>query len=439
MAFRSFESSALSRRAMFRGSAYLAAGGALASVPFGRDLLRAHDVSAMWPRVAERVEYYVGSLKVANMVASFGMGGGDPHSVARGTLSFGGTTAANLDSLYRIYSMTKPITGMAAMMLVEDGKLGLDQPIADFLPGFAEMRVLRRADGPLDDTVPAERPITPRQLMTHTAGLGYDIVTKGPLLVAYREYGISGGQISRMPIPGIPIAKSAPGLEVWADRLATLPLITQPGTFWSYSVGLDLLGRVIEVASGQSFADFLQQRLFDPCGMESTWFQVPQSEVGRLTDNYGVLAGMPLPIDPAQASIFLDSPPVHWGGSGLVSSPRDYDRFLKMLAGYGKIDGKRVMGDLAVRVGTSNILPETATTKGTWVAGQGFGAGGRVVGQTYGWGGAAGTLSAVDMGSGLRSGLYTQYMPTEAYPMRDEFLAALEQDLAALRDAKQAA
>lgn len=429
MAFRSFETQQISRRGLFRGSAYLAAGSAMASLPFGRDLLRAHDVSGAWPNVAERIEHYVGTGKVANMVASFGWGKDAPHSVARGNLGFSSSTPAGLDSLYRIYSMTKPITGMATMMLIEDGKLGLDQPLAEILPAFAEMQVLTAADAPLDSTVPAERPITIRHLLTHTAGLGYDIVNKGPLLEAYQQLGLTGGQVSRMPIPGIFNARPAQGLDVWTDRLATLPLIAQPGTLWSYSVSLDVLGRVIEVASGQSYDEFLKQNLFDPCGMQSTFFQVPSSELDRYTDNYGIMGGVPLPIDPARASIYLDQPPVFWGGSGLVSSPHDYDRFLKMLLGYGKIDGKRVMGELAVRVGTSNILPKGAKTDGTWVAGQGFGAGGRVVQGTYGWGGAAGTLASVDFNAGLRAGLFVQYMPPESLPIRNDFLTALAKDM----------
>src|SRR3546814_3244283 len=127
--------------------------------------------------------------------------------------------------------------------------------------------------------------------------------------------------------------------------------------------------------------------------MTSTWFTVPASEVGRLTDNYGVVAGFPVPVDPAPDSIFLEKPPVLWGGSGLVSSPRDYDRFLMMLLGYGSIDGTRVMGEGAVRVGTSNILPAGVSLEGTFAAGEGFGAGGRSVDGTYGWGGAGGTRS----------------------------------------------
>lgn len=429
MAFRNFDSARLSRRSMLRGSAYLAASGALATLPFGRELL-AHDVSASWPALASKVQSYVASGKVPNMVACLGWGEEEPHSVSRGKLMFGGKEAAGIDSLYRQYSGTKPVTGMAVMMLIDEGKLRLDQPLAEILPAYADMRVLRRPNGPLEDTVPAERAITIRHLLTHTSGLSYDVTARGPLLAAYLEKGISSGQVSRMEIPGLVRAKPAPGLAVFADRLAKLPLAAQPGTKWIYSSSIDLLGRVIEVVTGQEFESFMQERIFQPCGMTSSYFRVPKSEVGRLTENYGILAGFPIPIDPPLGSIYLDKPPIIWGGSGLVCSPRDYDRFLKMLLGYGKIDGKQVMGEQAVRVGTSNLLAEGVDPSVMRQRGNiGFGAGGKVVGQTFGWSGAAGTVNSVDFGNKLRSGLYVQYMPSEAFPVRREFEDALAQDL----------
>ncbi|HEY6963780.1 MAG TPA: serine hydrolase, partial [Erythrobacter sp.] len=168
-------------------------------------------------------------------------------------------------------------------------------------------------------------------------------------------------------------------------------------------------------------------------------FQVPASEAGRLTDNYGIVGGNPYPLDPAANSAFLDAPTVKNGGGGLVSSPKDYDRFLRMLLGYGRIDGKFVMSEDAVRVGTSNLIPATVDLKGTWIEGEGHGAGGRSKGAQFGWGGAAGTLGAVDFDLKLRSCLWTQYMPAEAYPIRDEFMAAVEKDLAAMRAKKKAA
>jgi len=195
------------------------------------------------------------------------------------------------------------------------------------------------------------------------------------------------------------------------------------------------MGRVIEVASGMPFDRFLDERIFQPTGMTSTWFRVPQSEIGRFTANYGIVNGVPIPIDPARASIYLDEPSFPFGGAGLVSSPRDYDRFLRMLLGYGAIDGTRVMSEAAVKLGTSNILPETATTEGTWVAGQGYGAGGRVSDGSYGWGGAAGTVAFVNFAADLRAALFTQYMPSEAYPIHEGFPAAVVSDLTAMRAA----
>ncbi|WP_394727235.1 serine hydrolase domain-containing protein [Altererythrobacter sp. GH1-8] len=429
MAFRNFDDAALSRRSLLRGSALLAAGATLSGLPLGQVALANVPQSNDWSAIRAMINEYVGSGKVANMLVALGEASHDPYAIARGELGLGSSVTANMDSLYRIYSMTKPITGMATMMLIDEGKIGLDQPVAEILPAFAEMRVLVDPEGSLDNTVPANQPITIRHVLTHTAGLGYDITAKGPLLKAYQANGITSGQLSRFPIPGIPNVKSAPGLAAWADRLATMPLIAQPATKWSYSAGMDLLGRIIEVASGQSFDTFLQERLFGPCGMTSTWFQVPESEKTRLTDNLGIVMGATIPFDPAGMSIFLDRPPILWGGSGLVSSPRDYDRFLRMLLGYGKLEGKRVMGELAVRVGTSNLLPKTVSTEGSWVSGQGMGAAGRVTSNTFGWGGAAGTLAAVDYKNELRMGLFTQYMPADALPVRDRFIAAMLEDL----------
>jgi CubicO group peptidase (beta-lactamase class C family) len=439
MPFDTLASPALSRRSLLRGSALLAGGAALGGLPFGRFAL-AHDVSEDWPAVAAMANSYVSSGKLANLLLTFGWGQEDmAHTVGGGTLALGKPAAADENSLYRIYSMSKPVTGMAAMILIDEGKLGLDQPVAEILPAFRDMRVLVDPEGPLDETVPANRPITIRMLLTHTSGLGYQIISKGPLQKAYNDAGLVGAPLSRLPIPGFPKVTPAPSLADFADRLAELPLMYQPATKWSYSCSLDLLGRVIEVASGMEFEAFLKKRIFDPCGMTSTWFQVPASEAGRLTDNYGIVGGKAFPIDPGAASIFLDAPSVKNGGGGLVSSPKDYDRFLRMLLGYGTLDGKFVMSENAVRVGTSNLIPAGVDTSGTFVAGQGHGAGGRVQGSTFGWGGAAGTLAAIDYDLKLRTGLWTQYIPSEAYPIQKEFVAALDSDLAAVRAKKKKA
>ena len=430
----------ISRRAMLRGGVWLGAGVGLSALPFGSRLAWADSATeAQWPKVAALLDGYVSQRKLAGAVAALGWGTRPPGYIARGALALVGATPAGPDSLYRLYSQTKPVTGMAAMILIDEGKLGLDQPLADLLPKFAKMQVQVTPDGSITELRPAKTPITIRNLLTHTAGLGYSIIQKGPIKAAYEAAGLVPGQISRLPIPGLGRGFAIKGLAAFADKLAEMPLVYEPGSQWSYSVALDLMGRVIEVASGQSFDGFLQERIFGPCGMTSTGFRVPASEVGRLSTNYGVIGGTLVPLDPAASSIFLDDPAFPMGGAGLVGSPRDYDRFLTMLLGYGKIDGKRVMSELAVRVGISNLLPEGAASEATMVSGAGFGAGGRVglAGDmgTYGWGGAAGTVGFANFRYGLRGGFYTQYMPSDTYPLHTEFPKTVQLDLAAMRRA----
>ncbi|WP_068075440.1 serine hydrolase domain-containing protein [Novosphingobium lentum] len=430
-----FSELAVSRRALLSRAMLLGAG--LAISP--RLAFAAASAETAYPHVAAMVDGYVASGKLPGMIAALGWGSQAPGYIARGTLAKGDPAPVTPDSLFRIYSMTKPVTGMAAMMLVDAGKLKLDQPLSDILPKFAKMQVQVTPDGSITDLRPAKTPITIRMLLTHSAGLGYSIIQKGPLKAAYEAAGVIPGQVSRMPIPGLDRGTPVTSLALFADRLAELPLVYEPGTRWSYSVGLDLMGRVIEVVSGKPFDRFVHDAILAPTGMTSTFFRVPESDVGRLTTNYGVMGGMSLPIDPAKTSIYLDTPPFPMGGAGLVSSPRDYDRFLTMLLGLGTIEGKRVMGEAAVRLGTGNLLPASVDTAGSMIAGAGFGAGGRVGlgwdAGTYGWGGAAGTIGFVNYRVGNRAALYTQYMPSEAYPVHSEFPKAVVEDLRAMKAA----
>ena len=428
-------STSTSRRAFLGGGLAL---GAAALSP--RHAFAAVDMAAMhWPAVARMVDGYVGGGKVSGMVAMLGYGAARADVIARGKLALGDAPAIGRDSLFRVYSMTKPLTGMCAMMLIDDGKLKLDQPLADILPKFAKMQVQVTPDGPIDQLRAASGPITIRQLLTHSSGLGYSIIQHGPIKAAYEAAGVVAGQISRMSIPGLDRGKPAASLAQFADHLAGLPLVYEPGTHWSYSVGLDLMGRVIEVVSGQPFDKFMHDRIIAPTGMTSTYFQVPQSDVARLSTNYAVVKGVLLPLDPARSSIYLDKPAFPFGGAGLVSSPADYDRFLTMLLGYGMIDGRRVMSEAAVRMGTSNLLPAGVDTSKTMIGGAGFGAGGRVgVGVdagTYGWGGAAGTIAFVNYKVKNRAALFTQYMPDNTYPIHSDFPKAVIADLMAMKAA----
>ncbi|MBO9500021.1 MAG: beta-lactamase family protein [Novosphingobium sp.] len=433
------EATPLTRRQWLAGSAALGAMSAFPASPAWAQ------PAAAWPAVSGLVTSYVEARKVANMVAAVGHGQAEPTVIAAGVDSFTGTRKSDLDSIYRIYSMTKPITGMATMMLVDEGKLGLDQPLYEILPKFRTMQVQKVYDGPIsaDNLEPAAGPITIRQMLTHTSGLGYGIVQSGPIAEGFRNRGVVPGLVTRLQALPIFRGTSVKGLDVFADRLAEFPLVYQPGTRWSYSMGLDLMGRVIEVVANQPFDRFLQERLFDPLGMGDTHFQVPRSKADRMTTSYFVVNGNLVPIDLGNDSIFFDDPPMPFGGSGLASTPRDYDKFLRMIAGLGTFNGARVMSEAAVRMGTSNLLPATLQQGpangglGLDLSRYGFGAGGRVgkglLSGVYGWAGAAGTVAFADVNTGLRGGLFTQYMPSSAYPLTEEFAEAMLGDARAGR------
>jgi len=424
------DSFTLSRRQMLEGAAALGAVSSLSTAAFAQE-------PARWPAVTRLISRYVEQRKVANMVAALGTGQGAPTFLSVGLDSFGQPRKANAESIYRIYSMTKPITGMAVAQLISEGKLGLDQPLHEILPKFRTMRAQKRYDGPIsaDNLEPAARAITIRHLLTHTAGLGYSLVQQGPIGQAFRDRGLVPGVVTRLQYLPVFRGKAVTGLEAFADRLAEMPLVYQPGTRWSYSMGADLLGRVIEVVSGQPFDRFLQDRLFDPLGMRDTHFHVPRSKAERMTTSYFLLGSALLPIDVGRDSVYFEEPAFPFGGAGLASTPRDYDRFLRMLLGYGQFEGKRVLSEAAVRLGTSDLLPDTLLKKDEYGTTWGFGALGRVgrgdQAGVYGWAGAAGTLGFVDIKRQLRAGLFTQYMPQMEYPLIDEFPKAILADLAA--------
>jgi CubicO group peptidase (beta-lactamase class C family) len=412
----------LSRRALL-GYGAIAGASALWTPPAAALLRR----TPAWPETTATIEAAISTARLPGALAAIGRGQGALTTIARGTLASDSRVPVDPDSLWRIYSMTKPVTGIAAMQLIDAGRITLDQPLADILPAFARMQVLRSADAPVDQVVPATTAITIRHLLTHTAGLGYSIIQQGPIKTAYEDAGIVPGLVTRLQIPGLFRGTPAPSLSVFADRLAALPLVYQPGTRWSYSVSLDLLGRVIEVVSGMPFDAYLRTRLFEPLGMASTGFFVPERDRARLTSNYGAVGQLVLPIDPAASSVYLDPPPFPFGGAGLVSSARDYDRFLHMLLNEGRLGGERVLSRRTAQLAMSNLLPTDVSTDGTFAAGQGFGAGGRVSlpsspegAGIYGWAGAAGTVAFVDRRRQLRVGGYIQLM-AQTNPFHQRF------------------
>ncbi|MEQ1509514.1 MAG: serine hydrolase domain-containing protein [Sphingopyxis sp.] len=422
---------ALNRRQMF---GWAAGGAALAGMSSPAFAL--WQAAERYPALRAYIDDYVTSRRLPGAIAAIGFGDGALHSVAAGNIAFDSARPVDADTLWRLYSMTKPITGMAAMILIDEDKMRLDQPISDILPQFAHMQVLTSADAPIDQVVAAQRPITIRHLLTHTAGLGYTIIQNGPIKAAYEAAGITPAQVSRLRIPGISNAVPAPSLEAFADRLAALPLVYQPGTRWSYSVSLDLLGRIIEVVAGQPFDAFLKARIFEPLNMVSTEFRVPDTQTNRLSSNYAPFGGALIPIDPAATSVYRDTPAFPFGGAGLVSSARDYDRFLNMLANHGELGGTRILSAATAHVAMSNLLPDNVGTAGTLASGDGFGAGGRVTradspngGGIFGWGGAAGTIAFVDPSRKIRFGGYANYMPPESYDFQRRVAEVFLQDM----------
>jgi CubicO group peptidase (beta-lactamase class C family) len=396
------------------------------------------------PATQALYDSYVATNKMPGIVGAFGGGDLPTMFVSAGKIATDANAApAGPDSLWRVYSMTKPITAMAAMILIEEGKMKLDEPVSDFLPAFKTMRVQLNEN--TIDSRPAVRPITIRNLLTHTAGLGYNIVTKGPLLQLYMDKGLTPGQVNAAM--EVDARKTRPAsLQEFADRVATVPLIADPGTKWSYSIGLDLMGAVIEKASGMRFDAFVQKRIFDPLKMKSSYWSVPASEIGRLSTNYAFLPGDKLfALDPAATSAYLSPPSFPYGGAGLVMSARDYDTFLHMLQNEGELDGVRIMKPETAKLAMSNLLPAgvefggvAGATGGTSGPKMGFGAGGSVVLEdkansmgagTYGWGGAAGTAAWVNPVKKVRGTIMVNYFPADKWPIRDETVKALISDM----------
>jgi CubicO group peptidase (beta-lactamase class C family) len=406
---------------------------------------------AVLPTTQALFDGYVRDGRMPGIVAAFGVGDRPTWFVSAGRLaSDAGAGPATPDSLWRIYSMTKPVTAMAAMILIEEGKVGLDDPVSKYIPAFARMTVATSPDTSLAG-VPAVRPITVRMLLTHTSGLSYNIIARGALLKEYERLGILPASVSAAIEPGMRRARPAT-LAAFADQVAKAPLIAQPGTAWNYSVGLDVMGRVIEVASGMPFDRFVDTRIFAPLKMTSSYWTVPRSQAGRLATNYAFTGEALVPLDPAATSVYLQPPSFPYGGAGLVASARDYDRFLHMLADEGVLDGVRIMKPETVRLAMSNLLPAGVTFGGVGGATggaaanatpMGYGAGGSVYladgpggmpsKGTYGWGGAAGTVAFVDPVKKVRGTIMVNYFPADRWPVRQEAVRALATDLARFR------
>ena len=277
------------------------------------------------------------------------------------------------DAIFRIYSMSKPITSVAVMMLVERGKLALDTPVAEYLPEFAQVKVLAG-----DKEVEPERALTVRDLLRHTSGLTYGFFGNTPVDQRYQKAGI--------------LTRSK-DLAEFSQKLATLPLLHQPGSRWHYSVSTDLCGRLVEVASERRFGDFLAEELFAPLGMTDTFFTVPEDKRDRLAQMYRKGEDGLEPAGALSSWRFLNANGFDSGGGGLCSTARDYLRFAQMLLGEGERAGVRILEAETVREMTRNQLTELPGG----ARGFQFGLGVSIDRKgRYGWGGAAGTRFWID-------------------------------------------
>jgi CubicO group peptidase (beta-lactamase class C family) len=345
------------------------------------------------------------------------------------------------DTLWRIYSMTKPVTSIAAMILYEEGKLALTDPVSAFIPSFGDVRVYTGGSDLRPVTVPVVEPVRIWHLLTHTAGLTYGFHRVHPVDALYRAAGFEWGTPA-----GLDLAQAC---DTWAG----LPLLFQPGTEWNYSVATDVLGRVIEVASGQRLDEFLAARILRPLGMTQTAFWAGPEAAPRLAALYTRgRDGAATRLD-ALGQAALARPAMFSGGGGLVSTAADYDRFTQMLlqrAGSpaGELDGIRLLSPRTVGYMTRNHLPggvDLETFGRPLYAespfrGVGFGLGfavvidplpGKVVCSAgeISWGGAASTTFWVDQDADLAVSFFTQLLPSSSYPIRPELRQLVYQAL----------
>jgi CubicO group peptidase (beta-lactamase class C family) len=334
-----------------------------------------------------------------------------------GTRTIDGGQPIARDTIFRIGSMTKPITAAATMILVEECRLRLDEPVDRLLPELADRRVLRRLDGPLEDTVPARRPITVRDLLT--CRMGFGIIRPTPRDMYPIEQAIHRLRLGQgPPNPSIP-----PEPDEWIRRLGTLPLMGQPGERWMYDTAYDVLGVLIARASGQPFETFLRDRLLEPMGMRHTCFDVPPSRLSRLAVCYWIDPGTGEPVlyDPAEGGQWCRPPAFPSGATGLVTTIDDYLAFARMLRSGGRHDGRRVLSRPSVEVMTTDHLtPEQKASSGRdshYFQSHGWGFGVSIVTRredvafalgTYGWDNGLGSVWRSDPAADLITILMTQ-------------------------------
>lgn len=370
-------------------------------------------------RINPVMQSYVDQGELAGIVTMVARNGKVVHFEKFGDLNMDTGEDIQRDSIFRIYSMSKPITTVAAMMLYEEGKFQLTDPVEKYLPEFKNVMVLN-GDGKLEKQ---ERPLTIQMLMSHTAGLTYGVFGNTPVDQQYRKAGILGDQ----------------DLAEMVSDLGKIPLQYQPGTRWHYSVSVDVLGRLIEVVSGQPLDQFLDERIFTPLGMHDTFFEVPADKLQRFGTNhqYNPKTQKLEVMDQPATSQFANDVTFFSGGGGLLSTAEDYMRFSQMLLNGGELNGVRILGGKTVDYMTRNHLNGIFALRSGENAqnrpGSGFGLGFGVVvdpaasgvissqGEYY-WGGAAGTIFWIDPVEDLIAIVMVQHMNVQV-PLRNTMKA----------------
>ncbi|MCE2541165.1 MAG: beta-lactamase family protein [Acidobacteria bacterium] len=361
-------------------------------------------------RIGPAMQAYVDDGRLAGVMTMVARRGQVVHWEAAGMRDVAAGDPLETDDIFRIYSMTKPLTSVAVMILVEEGAVALDDPVSKFIPAFTEVTVLNDAG----ERVAPARPMTVEHLLTHTSGLTYGFFGDSPVDRIYNQSGFF---------------TEAEGLDDFAQRVAELPLLASPGDRWNYGVSTDILGRVVEVASGQPFDAFL------PLDMIDTSFVVPADKRNRFTAHYARPDGTLRMIDSPADGEYTQPPRWLSGGGGLASTASDYIRFGQMLLQDGELGGVRILEPETVRMMRSNRLPDALVPiqLGTFLSsGYGFGLGFAVVVDAdaspepdndgvFRWAGAANTFFWIDPAAELIGMVWTQLNPFAAYDIEREF------------------
>jgi CubicO group peptidase (beta-lactamase class C family) len=348
---------------------------------------------------------------------------GDVHIETIGTLTAGQPAPMRRDTIFRVASIVKPVTAVAAMILVEECKLRLDDSIEPWLPELANRRVLKALSSPVDDTVRAQRAITVRDLLTFRMGFGSVMAMPGtyPIQRLIREYQIGGD--------GPPLPARQPSAEVWLERLGSLPLIAQPGERWMYHVSADVLGMLIARVSGRSLGAFMRERIFEPLGMRDTGFYVPAEKLDRLATSYAFdrEKNALTVFDGVADSSWHPEPLAESGGGGLVSTLDDYFAFCRMMLAKGTFEGEHILSRASVELMTSDQLtPQQRAgseiffgTHSSWGFGMAVNIARDEIYRTpgrFGWDGGLGTTAYTDPAERTIGILFTQRMMDSPEP-----------------------